>query len=73
MTTTTDLLASLGERDGWAAAPSGNGWQHKTLDITARQLASNRYTIEHDGHTREATSATGALCIVDQITARANG
>jgi len=62
---TTDLLAGLGER-GWDAAPGG-GWTNKTLDITVRQASPTRYTLAHAGATRELTSATGVLCVIDAI------
>lgn len=68
---TTDLLASLGDRDGWTAAPGGNGWRNDALDVTVRQVTSSRFTVEHAGAIRELTSATGALCVVDQIAAKA--
>lgn len=62
-----DLLGCLGEQDGWDAAPGG-GWQHKTLGITARQLSSQAFEVQHAGNTRHLTSATGALLVVDQLT-----
>lgn len=64
-----DPLASLGDR-GWTDLREG-GWRHPELGITVRPVASGNYVVEHDDHTRIATSATGALCIADAIERKA--
>lgn len=64
-----DALACLGDRDGWDATPGGNGWTHTKLDVTVVRNSTYEFEVRHAGGNRYATSATGALCIVDQIIA----
>lgn len=69
-----DVLGILGDRDGWDAAPGGNGWRHAELDVTVTQVGTYAFDVTTATGVRRATSATGALCIVDQlIAARAAG
>lgn len=63
------VLGSLGDRDGWDAAPGGNGWTHKGYGITVVQAGTYVFEISTPTGPRRATSATGALCIIDQVIA----
>lgn len=62
-------LGVLGDRDGWDAAPGGNGWRHAELDVTVVQVSTYAFDVVTATGTRRATSATGALCIIDQLLA----
>lgn len=64
-----DVLGVLGDREGWDAAPGGNGWKHAELDVTVVQVSTYAFDVITATGIRRATSATGALCIVDQVVA----